>query len=385
MVNRQARSLGDEVNGAAIIADRENGEIVAYVGSSGYWQRDRSGAVNMAAAVRSPGSTLKPFVYGLAMDEHLIGSDTIVIDSPVSFAGYDPTNFDGRFRGDVTIADALRLSLNVPAVRVLREFGAMAFLERLAQAGTGLASRSEGGFSGLTAAVGGLPATLEELVHLYTALGANGMTMSLKLGADAKLFGAGRIISGRTAAILEDILRQNTSIGRVAAVKTGTSYGHRDVWALGVSEKHVIGVWFGRPDGQPMARHSGLSAAVPILRRLVRAVEPSLDRAFVDRFHRPPKTIANGGVSRAGGVRCARPITFPEDGARVPVGSLRGRMLPLQSDHRAGPLRWFVNSEPVKKTDRHGNAVWKIDGKGSVEIALTTRACGVVSVAAHLY
>ena len=317
LVNRQARRLGDTVNGAAIIIDRESGSVIAYVGSSGYWQAERSGAVNMAAAIRSPGSTLKPIIYGLAMDDHLIGSNTIVSDTPVSYAGYDPTNFDGRFRGDVTVADALRLSLNVPAVRVLQEFGATAFLDRLDRAGTGLAGRAAGNFSGLTAAVGGLPATLEELVHLYTALGAGGVTMPLRLSTDAELFGAGRLVSWQTAATLMGILRRNTSKRGAAAVKTGTSFGYRDVWAIGVSESHVVGVWFGHPDGQPMARHSGLSAAAPVLRQLVRAVEPSLDRTDFDGFHRPPETIAYNEGTRAGGGSCARPITFPEEGARI--------------------------------------------------------------------
>ena len=381
LVGEQAARLGPRVNGAAMVMDRASGELVAYVGSADYWGRERHGAVNFAAAVRSSGSTLKPFIYGAAMDALLVQPWTLVSDTAFSHAGYSPSNFDGRYRGDVTVADALRLSLNVTAVRTLQQLGVAPFLELLREAGSPIGEHRSNMRTGLTAAVGGLSVSLEQLVHLYTALGNGGTTRPLRLSPRVGLFGAGRLFDPASAEKVRDILAGTyspftaASKPYIASIKTGTSYGYRDAWALGVSEKHVIGVWFGRPDGKPMAKHTGATAAVPIVRRTLRSIEPATVFARPPAFDFFPASPAVSRLARTP-TRCDRIIDFPEDGSRIPMRSLKQGVLPLRSKPGIGRTTWFANAVPLAKADRRGHGKWRVDGPGFVEIALVSAHCG---------
>ena len=278
-----AARAGPEAGAAVLVADHRDAMAVrAWVGSPDYLSSPRLGAVDMVRAIRSPGSTLKPFIYGLAIDRALVHPDTRVMDAPRRFGSYAPDNFDRRYRGPVTMAEALRLSLNIPAVAVMDRLGPHRFTHALEAAGVPI-SLPFGERPGLAVALGGIGLTLDRLVTLYGALGADGRVQPLRLDPDAaggrplRLLEAGT--AHRVAAILQDAppprgaapARLLAGASRFAA-KTGTSFGFRDAWAVGVDGRFVAGVWIGRVDGTPLpGPHRPGRCAAPAARG-VRAV-----------------------------------------------------------------------------------------------------------------
>jgi penicillin-binding protein 1C len=239
--------------------------------------------VDMVQAARSPGSTLKPFLYGLALDEGLIHSESLLADVPQSFSGYQPGNFQANFSGPVSVSEALQKSLNVPAVEVLERLGAQRFVSLLRRGGLKLAL-PRGAAANLSVILGGTAVTLEGLVGAYTALARGGVSGQPRYFADAPLEEA-RMMSEGAAFIIRDILeaggpvaRQvNEGVGarRGIAWKTGTSFGFRDAWAVGVSDRFTVGVWIGRPDGTPNPGFFGANIAAPLLVDVFAVVDDS--------------------------------------------------------------------------------------------------------------
>ncbi len=260
---------------AVLVADTRTLEVRAYVGAGRFADGDRFGHLDMVRAWRSPGSTLKPFLYGLALDDGLIHARSLLVDAPQDFDGYLPGNFDGRFRGPVDATSALQASLNVPAVAVLQALGAERFAARLAHAGLPLRLPA-GARPNLSMVLGGTEARLEDLVAAYAALQRDGLAAPLRLRAGESSAGERRLLSPGAAWIVRQMLQEAPRPGEAAgrfdtsgrtplAWKTGTSYGFRDAWALGSSPGATIGVWVGRPDGTPMPGHYGAITALPLL------------------------------------------------------------------------------------------------------------------------
>ena len=268
-----ARSLGEGLSAAIIAVEHGTGEVLAEVGSAGFLDGARSGAVGMARAVRSPGSTLKPLIYGMAFEAGLAHPDTLIDDRPARFGTYVPKNFDRDWHGTVTIREALAQSLNIPAVAVLEAVGAGNFYARLQQAGLDpqLPKDSE---PTLAVALGGLGLRLSDLAQLYTGLARGGEQIALRYRRDAPLETPGqitrtRLLSPVAAWYVADILRhapapQNARGGQIA-FKTGTSYGTRDAWAIGFDGRHTIAVWVGRADGASVPGLAGRVSAAPLL------------------------------------------------------------------------------------------------------------------------
>ena len=178
LARERARALGPDISVAILAVDHATGEVLARVASADYFDARRAGQVDMTAAVRSPGSTLKPFIYGLGFEDGLIHPDTLIEDRPVRFGGYAPENFDLTFQGTVTVRRALQLSLNVPAVAVLDKVGASRFAARLSQAG-GSFVLPQGEVPGLAMGLGGVGVTLGDLVALYAGLARLGTTVPI--------------------------------------------------------------------------------------------------------------------------------------------------------------------------------------------------------------
>lgn len=278
---------------SAAVLLMENGTLAVrgYVGSGAYGDPARLGHVDMVGAQRSPGSTLKPFLHGLAIDDGLIHSQSLLIDAPQSFDGYRPANFDMGFRGPVSAADALRLSLNVPSVDLLDRVGPARFSARLAHAGITLrlprAARPN-----LSMILGGTATTLEQLVGAYSALGRGGLAGTPRYRRDDPVEER-RLISAGAAFIVREMLREPSQPGSASGAlarrdalvaKTGTSWGYRDAWAIGVTPGWTIGVWIGRPDGTPLPGQYGAVTALPLLQ----AINAGLPRRAGDAFARPP-------------------------------------------------------------------------------------------------
>lgn len=286
-------SLPERTSAALLVVDNATMEARAYVGSVDFTDAARLGQVDMVRAWRSPGSTLKPFLYGLALDDGLIHSESLLVDAPQAFGGYRPGNFDKAFNGPVGAAEALRLSLNVPAVDLLDRVGPTRFAARLANGGIDLRWPA-GAKPNLAMILGGAGARLEDLVGAYAALNRGGVSGRVRYVAQAAAVDR-RMLSPGAAWIVREILEANPRPGQVAdtfdnggrprvAWKTGTSYGFRDARALGSTRRYTVGVWVGRPDGTPLPGQYGAVTALPLLFEVV----DSLPSAPGDAMPVPP-------------------------------------------------------------------------------------------------
>lgn len=260
-------------NAAALLIDTDTMRVRAMVGSADYLNARIDGQVNGAQAKRSPGSTLKPFVYALALDQGLLHPRTILADLPTAFGPYSPENFDGRFIGPISVQDALIRSRNVPAVKVAARLSAPSFYQFLQRAG--LARLKSAQHYGLSLALGGGEATMEELVELYALLANQGRLRRLDYcGADQPAAPL-PLLSSAAAFITLDMLKHNPrpDSKRPAqpdvAWKTGTSWGFRDAWSVGVAGHYVLAVWVGNFDGSKNPTFIGGKAAAPLFFSIV--------------------------------------------------------------------------------------------------------------------
>lgn len=278
LLAKAALEAGGRLSAALMVADHRSGEILASVGSAGY-SAERQGFVDMTRALRSPGSTLKPFVYGLAFDQGLAHPETLIQDSPVMFGRYAPRNFDGDFRGELRVREALQLSLNIPVVRLTDDLGPVRLMAALRRGGA--TPRLPGGTPGLAIALGGVGLTLQDLVQLYAGLAQGGQGPLLRHALGEARQPAGRLFSPAAAWQVSDILAGLApppgARRGVLAYKTGTSYGHRDAWAVGFDGAHVIGVWMGRADGTPVPGAFGGDLAAPVLFEAFGRLKPAFD------------------------------------------------------------------------------------------------------------
>lgn len=266
------RRFPEQTSAALLLVDNQTMAVRAYVGSAEYGNLRRHGYLDMVQAIRSPGSTLKPFIYGLALDAGLVHSASLLSDAPRLGSDYRPANFTGAFQGPVTLTRALQQSLNVPAVQVLEALGPDTLVNRLDNAGVRLALSDK---PNPAIALGAAGVRLEQLVALYSSLTRQGqVAMPVWLAGQKAV--SRPLLSPGAAWITWQILSSqgradqpfaSEATGRVnrLAWKTGTSYGYRDSWALGVSGRWTLGVWLGRPDGTPLPGFYGQSAAVPLL------------------------------------------------------------------------------------------------------------------------
>ena len=265
----RVRNLPPRVSLATLVMDNTTLEVLAYAGSADFSDAARFSHVDMVRASRSPGSALKPFLYGLALDEGLIHSESLLADAPQSFSGYQPGNFQQSFHGMVSVSEALVKSLNVPAVEVLERLEPVRFSAMLRRGGLKLEFARDAS-PNLSVILGGAGTTLEELVGAYSSLARQGLAGTPRFTPDAARQEQ-RMMSEGAAFIVRDILESGGPVGRAVegakgiAWKTGTSFGFRDAWAIGVSDRYTVGVWVGRPDGTPNPGFFGANVAAPLL------------------------------------------------------------------------------------------------------------------------
>jgi penicillin-binding protein 1C len=265
----RAAALGPNISMAVIAIDNESGDVLAHVGSPNYFDDRRAGQVDMTRAVRSPGSTLKPFIYGLAFEDGFVHPDSLIDDRPVRFGAYVPENFDMTFQGTVPVRRALQLSLNVPAIALLDRVGASRLASRLRQAGAKLVLPKDE-VPGLAMGLGGVGISLRDLGQLYAGLARGGGALPLRQILDGHAPSEPlRLLDGVAAWQVGSVLigtpPPDNAVHNRIAFKTGTSYGYRDAWSIGFDGRTTIGVWVGRPDGAPVPGLVGRTAAAPIL------------------------------------------------------------------------------------------------------------------------
>ncbi len=355
---RAVQGRDAHLSAAIIVADHRTGDILASVGSSAYsGAGGTAGFVDMTRALRSPGSTLKPFVYGLAFDQGLVHPETLINDAPTAFGRYAPQNFDGQYRGELTVREALKLSLNIPPVMLLNEIGPARLMATLRRGGA--SAVVPGGKPGLAVALGGVGITLEDMVQLYGGIANGGVVRSLVWRKNAAAPVPKRILSEGAAWHLWDILSDlapPAQIGgktRQIAYKTGTSYGHRDAWSIGFDGRHVIGVWLGRPDGTPVPGAFGGAFAAPVLFEAFGRVSQKRSPGPLP----PPDTLMGSTAalptplkrfrSRDAAFKIAANgpvVSFPPQGA---VLRQSGLGIPLKLRAGVLPLTVLVNGAPV--------------------------------------
>lgn len=277
-------------NAAVLVVNNHTHEVEAYVGSASFTDFKASGQVDGIRAVRSPGSTLKPLVYGLAFEKGLATGKTVVSDVRSSFSGYEPENYDQTFRGKVPVDFALSNSLNVPAVRLLEKLSPDTLIDRLARIGFRQVKRERDNL-GLSIALGGCGVRLEELVRLYSALANYGVAHNLCWQLDQPIRDSVRLLRPEAAWMVTSILtgltrpdlpvtwQQSQHMPRIAW-KTGTSYGRKDAWSIGFNTDYTVGVWVGNFSGEGVPELNGAGMASPLLFQAFNAIQYNQPRGW---------------------------------------------------------------------------------------------------------
>ena len=387
LLRREVLASDPEASIAAMIVGNLDRRVLAYAGSADFNAVARRGTLDMARAVRSPGSALKPFIYAMAFDRLIIHPETILEDRPRHFGDYAPSDFDGRFQGDVSARQALQYSLNLPAVAVLDRLGPARFTAALAAAGVRLRLPEVTADPGLAVALGGAGITLADLVRLYAALENRGEVTPLRYQRDDPPAAGIPIFGPLGAWYVNDILAEappppgvlpaEIRRGRRLAFKTGTSYGYRDFWAVGYDSEVTIGVWAGRADGTPMPGRSGRLTAAPILFKIADLLGPAMPRSeapppgaiLVARNDLPVRLqrLDPGPLQRAAASAGGPQIVYPPDGALI---EWRGEELPLEAVGGRRPLRWLVDGKPLPSTPPRRPIYWQPEGLGFARLTV---------------
>lgn len=373
-----ARNIGGRNQVAIVVADHRNGEILASVGSADFTDHRRAGFIDMTQALRSPGSTLKPLVYALAFDQGLAHPETLLDDRPQRFGSYAPQNFDRRFHGTLRLREALQQSLNLPVVEVLDAMGPAKLMTALDKSGAKTAL--PGGVAGLAVALGGIGISLQDLVQLYAALARGGVAQPLSYRWGDELPEGQRLVSKVAAWQIGDILAGLApppgSPPNRLAYKTGTSYGHRDAWAIGYDGAHVIGIWMGRPDGTPTPGAFGADLAAPALFEAFARLKPQL----AAQPPAPPATllVANGALppplqkfrrrDDAFSIDPQSPrLAFPPDGAEV---ELLPEGLMVKVEAGKPPFTWLADGAPLLIGEGQRQSLLPLQGAGFVTLSV---------------
>jgi len=390
--------FGEGTSLAIVVVENRTRNVVAYLGGANFW--GPSGQVDLAQRNRSPGSALKPFIYGMAFDQLILHPASLMSDAPTMFGDYAPKDFEGTFQGSITARDALRMSLNIPAVMVLDRVGPLSFTTNLQNAGAVLDFPAGENTPSLPVALGGLGISLADITMLYSGIANGGQVRPLRYIQGTPDGAPHRIFGPVAAFYLKQILRgvalpdgwamgQGINRARQVGFKTGTSYGYRDAWSVGFSNDYTVGVWVGRADGSPRAGHVGRESAAPILLKAFELLPPD-----VHADEAPPSgalmTSANGQLPPSMRVfrRESAPappkettvppptIAFPPNGTVVPLppDDAKDHTIVLKADGGKEPLTWLVNGQLIGNFDRFHPVTYTPDGEGLARITVVDSA-----------
>ena len=424
LTRQHARAVGSRLSAALLVVDHATGQVLAHVGAADYFDKTRFGSIDMVLATRSPGSTLKPFIYGLAFEAGLAHPETLIEDRAIRFGSYAPKNFDEKFYGTVSVRNALAQSLNIPAVKLLHAIGPSRLVGRFRNLGT-LSPLPKNTQPTLALALGGLGLKMRDLAALYASLAQGGKPVAIyyrrgeAVGQKAQIFSKGpssnstvagraplkqqlptvlgrkrRLMSPVAAWYVTDILKDApppvaARRGRIA-YKTGTSYGFRDAWAAGFDGRHVIVAWVGRPDGASTPNLTGRVAAAPLLfdafarlserrtalkppPRGVLRVKGSNLPPPLQRFDRGFQRLSKGPF-----INNALRIAFPPDRVDLELeretDSLSGKEMALpvmfKAEGGALPLTWLADGKPLSSPAHRRDVAFTPSGKGFVKISV---------------
>lgn len=336
--------LPQKANVAILILDHVQNKPLVYVASRDYLEVSHHGFIDYIQAIRSPGSTLKPFIYGIAFDLGILQPETYLLDKRRRFGSYHPRNFDKDLHGMVRAKEALVSSLNIPAVSTLNEIGVIRFLSLLKEIGVNPKMPKDMDAPGLSCALGGLGLTLEQLVLLYSGLGNSGKVKHFSYIETKNLQKESYLLSSRAACQVMDILTTDNSAGRVFSLKTGTSYGHRDALAIGFDKQYVVGVWIGCANGSPMRGATGAGLAVPLLHKIYQILPPP-KQPFLFAKLSVSESVAFKNLSHERGQQQERlSLQFPIDKTVIPLAK---EGIPCSVRGGNKPYHWLINGKPV--------------------------------------
>ncbi len=390
LAREHVRAHGSGLSAAIVVVDHASGEILAEIGSAGLFDDTRAGAVDMARAVRSPGSTLKPVIYGLAFDAGLAHPETLIEDRQTRFGAYVPKNFDHDWHGTVTIRAALAQSLNIPAVKVLDAVGVPRLYGRFQALGLEPVL-PKGAEPTLAIALGGIGLRLTDLATLYASLARAGEPVRLRHRRDDAQAEAApaavnaRLMSPVAAWYIADILRNapppaHAKPGQIA-YKTGTSYGYRDAWSAGFDGRHTIAVWVGRPDGAAVPGLNGRATAAPLLfdafqriseRRVPLPVAPQGVMKVAGHDLPPPLRRFNDSRVEAAGDAAAPAvqIAFPIDRSELEIETGHDAAVVLKAEGGTLPLTWLVDGQPIASDPTRRDASLDAPPTGFVRVSV---------------
>ncbi|MHC2566354.1 penicillin-binding protein 1C [Bradyrhizobium liaoningense] len=391
LTRHERERWSDGVGVAAIVIRNRDSSVAAYVGGTDVAANARGGFVDLVQTIRSPGSTLKPFVYAMAFEKLVVHPDTIVTDRSVEIAGYRPENADGLFAGDMSIRQALVRSRNTVAVMLLEKVGVEPFLARFRSAGRPLLLPRTDDKAGLAVVLGGVGLSLEQLTWFYTSLANDGKLSQIRLKQSDPVTPLGNLMSTGAARATADILcdvppppgyrRQLAEDGgRRIGFKTGTSYGFRDAWAVGFDEFHTVGVWVGRPDGAAHLGAYGATVAAPILMQIfdnlpVPPHEPSISASSLSPLaglrELPPRLERLSPTNVAGATEPALEISFPRNGANVRSDRRADEVaqIPLVATGGKPPYRWTLQGQ-LQPVSPVATTTWAVQARGQLAVSV---------------
>ena len=348
----RGKSLPTKASMALLIVENSSSKVRAYLGSYNMFNKKISGYIDMTSAIRSPGSALKPFIYAMGFEQHIIHPQTIILDKEVSFGNYHPHNYSRKFHGEVTISEALINSLNIPAVKVLYRVGTGEFIEKL-QKVVGKVHIPNNSAT-LPVALGGLGISLWQLTQGYVALANGGSAKSLTTLQNTKQKNLS-LIRPKSAKKVTAILRQlpppdnyRDQADKIA-YKTGTSYGYRDFWSMGYSKNYTIGIWVGRADNQPVVKASAREIATPIMFEgfsLTDAIKGLKQWRWSSNFikNKAPQVLKYFDKELKSQDRLK--FLYPKKGARYQSASCHKVTVELAVDNGKEPYFFYIDNKP---------------------------------------
>ena len=381
MAASAAAGLGTDADIAILVLRNRDDAVLAYIGGAGL--AESGGDVDMIQAFRSPGSTLKPFIYGMAFDRGIAEPGTLIDDTPLANATYNPADFDRSWHGIVPVAVALQQSYNLPAVKMLGLVGPLAFMDRMRAAGMDMLLPQGDTHPSLAVALGGVGVRLNDLCALYAGLAEGGHVAMPRIAANAPLQFQAPVMSAASAAqilgILEGLPPPDGTAGfggRVVGYKTGTSYGFRDAWSIAVSADDTVGVWVGRPDDTPRPGAYGLNTAAPLMAAVFALLPPDTGAMplpilapQLSSFGIAPALLHIGAMQA---VSSHPRITFPPPGSTVEADP--GTPIPLQVSGGAAPYRWIIDGQELPPVPIGETSSWTPPGPGFFHISVIDQA-----------
>jgi len=341
---------------AILVIKNSDSSIEAYLGSHDRFSSRVSGFIDMINSVRSPGSTLKPFIYALGFEKHIIHPYSIILDKEIRFGDYMPHNFSNRYSGEVTVAYALQHSLNIPAVKVLERIGVGDFVDSIEETSGDLLIPKNS--ATLPVALGGLGISLWQLSQLYVTLANYGRAYPLHYLADINSSKIFRLCSNKSAKMTTAILREveppDGFINRNSqiAYKTGTSYGYRDSWSIAYSKDYTIAVWVGKPNNATQSKLTGRSTAAPLAFEafsILNNIKPIGSWQWRSNFisHMPPKALTYFNKREYIEDRNRLKFIYPRKSSRYRSASCDKILVDIKIDRGKRPYYWYIDDIPI--------------------------------------